>query len=254
MTISGGSLPGSSTNATSQPSCGQRRQTAWNRSGVVVAGVPVRTTMPLMRMGWLGVAAVSSVTASAMNWREAPPRQHVVERDGDRPCERMNSEKRQRPGPTPAVRGPGRPQKQRPSNEMSDDHLPTLTVFVIQSRFTNHESPHPDSAAHPCGQRLPLGIVLRLPVLAAAMPVAAAGLLGERIDEQEALERFAWRDQSRRRARSSAASGLRCTSCCPAAAAPDTNCRRRSRDRPCTARCPCAALIRIGCTRVLNIS
>ena len=44
-------------------------------------------------------------------------------------------------------------------------------------------------APDPARQRLPLGRVLRGPVLAPTVPIATAGLLGERVDQKHALKR-----------------------------------------------------------------
>src|SRR5438128_908242 len=79
-----------------------------------------------------------------------------------------------RPAPTRAVQP--RRQASRPARE----------TFSVCSR-----------TAYPCGQGLPLGIVLRHPVLSALVPCRTAGLSRERIREQDALERFARNDQPR---------------------------------------------------------
>ena len=58
---------------------------------------------------------------------------------------------------------------------------------------------HRPAAAHPGRQHLPLGIALRLPVLAAAVEGVAAGVAVERMQEQTAGGRRPGHDQRRRR-------------------------------------------------------
>src|SRR5262245_3170349 len=53
------------------------------------------------------------------------------------------------------------------------------------------------AGADPCRKRLPFRIVLRLPMLASAMPMTAAGSGGQRVDEQNALEWVTWDDEAR---------------------------------------------------------
>ena len=53
------------------------------------------------------------------------------------------------------------------------------------------------SRAHPCRQRLPLRIILRMPVLPTLVPWRAARLRVQRIGQQDALERFAGNHQTR---------------------------------------------------------
>src|SRR5688572_6123800 len=68
-----------------------------------------------------------------------------------------------------------------------EDRLdPRLEEFVIDRRGRR---------AHPCGERLPLGVVLREPVLASTVPVAAACLFGKRVHEQWALQRRRGNDE-----------------------------------------------------------
>src|SRR5438552_8198784 len=79
-----------------------------------------------------------------------------------------------RPAPTRAVQP--RRQASRPAREK----------FSVRSR-----------TAYPCGQGLPLGIVLRHPVLPTLVPCRAAGVRCERVREQDALQRIAGDDQAR---------------------------------------------------------
>ena len=79
-----------------------------------------------------------------------------------------------------------------------------------------------------------------LPVLAAAMPMRSASFLGQRIHEQNALQRLAGHNEALDAHRSCDATAPPCKRSCQATAARGSCCRHRANDRPYIGRCLCA--------------